>query len=297
MSHKTDLLAEVKGLLGAHSMVRGVDAIAKGHIRLQTNFLYPDGSFVDLFVVTEGALVPARKLSDLGQTMGLLLDVQVKPWLSSKRKALLNDILDLHGVCLGGGALELEVRALSELPQGVVCLGQTCVRVADLIFTKRTTVPPAAEEEIEEVVSELAVGYEVGAELPGRYGELVKVDFLVKKGRGSAVLSLSNQNAYQAHTQAVEIFRKWYDLETRNEQLVTVLDDRFDTYKLDDIERIKERSALVGISDSSGNCSTVRCGGARTGPASGKQQRKGSGRPRARNQKHWQRHVGWPAKE
>ncbi|MGJ8495971.1 DUF1828 domain-containing protein, partial [Glaesserella parasuis] len=97
---------------------------------LETGFLYPDGSSVDVFVVEESALLRTIKLSDLGQTMSWLLDVQVKPWLSKKRQRFVEDALRVHGVHQAGGALELPLASLDGLVEGVVKLGQACVRVA-----------------------------------------------------------------------------------------------------------------------------------------------------------------------
>lgn len=79
---------DVKARVAGHSVIRGVDQLPKGHVRLETAFLYPDGSSVDVFVVETAPLLHTVKLSDLGQTTSWLLDVQVRPWLSKKRQRL-----------------------------------------------------------------------------------------------------------------------------------------------------------------------------------------------------------------
>ncbi len=90
-------LAEVQKLLSGHPLVRSVDQLPKGHVRIETPFMYPDGGSVDVFLVDESPLLPPTKLSDLGQTIAWLADVQVKPWLSKKRRQFLEDALHLRG--------------------------------------------------------------------------------------------------------------------------------------------------------------------------------------------------------
>ena len=83
-------------------------------------------------------------------------------------------------------------------------------------------------------------------------GRIVRVDFLAEgRSTKSAILTLSSGNASQAHVAANEIFRRWYDLDTptRNEQRVTILDDRADVYREDDIQRLRDLSQIVAFSD------------------------------------------------
>ena len=51
--------------------------------------------------------------------------------------------------------------------------------------------------------------------------------------------------------QANEIFRRWFDLDIpeRQEQRVTVFDDTVDVYREDDIQRLKNLSEVVALSD------------------------------------------------
>ena len=81
-------VVEIIARTSGHALIQSVDQIRGSTIRIETAFLYPDGASVDIFVVTEGERSPDLILSDLGQTMSWLLDVQVKPWLSRKRSIL-----------------------------------------------------------------------------------------------------------------------------------------------------------------------------------------------------------------
>lgn len=130
----------IEAQLAGHALVRSVDRPRSGPVRIETAFLYPDGASIDLFVVEAYDPFPTIELSDLGQTMAWLLDVQVKPWLSRKRQAFIDDALRLYGVHQRGAQLvrPLDGR-LDEPIAAIVLLGQACVRVADLVFTKRST--------------------------------------------------------------------------------------------------------------------------------------------------------------
>lgn len=213
-----------------------------------------DQSF-HVFVLENRALFSALRLSDLVCTMECLLDVQVRPWLSKKRQRFVEDALRLYGVRQEGGALELPLSCLDELVAGVVRLGQACVRVADLLYTRRSSFQAPVTEEVEEILAEGELEYETNPELEGRFGNRVRVDFLVRGRRtSSAVLTWSSANTSQAHVQANEIFRRWYDLEipTRREQRVTIFDDRYDVYREDDLRRLRDKSDVLGLSDRTG---------------------------------------------
>jgi hypothetical protein len=246
--------AEVQQLVERHHLVKGVDRLPKGHLRIETGFLYPDGSSIEVFLVeSAGSLFgQSLKLSDLGQTIAWLLDVQVKPWISKKRQAFLEDAIRLYRVNQEGGALEYPLESLEELPQGVVRLAQACLRVADLTFTRRSALQTVFSEEVEEILTDAELRYQPGVELPGRYGHLVRVDFLVQgRGTQSSVLTLASGNSSQAHVQANEVFRRWFDLDSpeRPEQRVTLFDDRQNVYRDDDLQRLQQLSNLLAISD------------------------------------------------
>lgn len=249
-------LQEIDKLVNGHTVIRNIDQVRRGHIRLETAFRYPDGGAVDLFIVEAPTLkrqdFTSRKLSDLGGTQEWLLDVQVKPWLSKKRQAILDDAIRIYGVTQEGGALEIQLQDLNELVDKVVVLGQACIRVADLTYTRRSSLQVPVVEEIEEVLIDAEVPYEPNAELVGRFGRTVRVDILAHGNSiDSAILSLASANSSAAHTQANEIFRRWYDLDIpkRGEQKITVYDDRYDAYKDDDLSRLENISQVVPLSD------------------------------------------------
>ncbi|NOY91026.1 MAG: DUF1828 domain-containing protein [Deltaproteobacteria bacterium] len=243
---------DIKEQTSGHSLVRSVDELPKGHVRIETGFLYPDGSSVDVFVVEASPMFPTLKLSDLGQTTSWLLDLQVRPWLSKKRQRLAEDAIRIYEVRQEGGALEYALSGLDSLVEGIVRLGQACVRVADLTYTRRSSLQGSISEEIEEFLVDSEFEFEPNIELLGRRGVNVRIDFLVHGSRTtSALLALATGNASQAHTVANEIFKRWYDLNipARNEQRVTVFDDQYDVYRAEDLHRLRDLSDVVALSD------------------------------------------------
>jgi hypothetical protein len=238
-------------------MVRSKDVVPKGHLRLETKFLYPDRSSVDLFVINAAQqklmLPPGLPvLSDLGQTTAWLADVQVRPWQSKKRQRLLDDAIYVLGVRQNGGALETEFAPHPfDLEDAIIRLGQACVRVADLSFTRRSSLAVTVTDEVEELISDADLEYQTDVTLAGRYGNVVVVDFLVAgRRRKSAVLTLAGQSTTSAHAMANEVFRKQYDLDTpqRDEQRVTVFDDRVDVYRSEDLDRLRGVCEVVPLS-------------------------------------------------
>lgn len=249
-------LEEAKHQLADRVLVRSVDQVRRGHIRVETGLQYPDGSSIDVFLTHPMPLAPGAqmRLSDLGQTTGWLLDMQIRPWMSKKRTAFIEDVLESLSVKQVGGELVLDLKPSESLLGGVLKLGQACIRVADLMFTRRASLQNAFNEDLEEVLADGELQYQPNAELIGRQQRSVRVDYLVQgRARPSAVLSLSATNAQSAHNLSNEIFRRWYDLDTPDGlhvQHVTVFDDRQrSVFRDEDLHRLGELSIVAPFSE------------------------------------------------
>jgi hypothetical protein len=238
-------------------MVRSVDVLPRGHVRIETGFTYPDGGSVDVFVVKGAKILqtPTALLSDLGQTTDLLLHHDVKPWSSKKRVVQLEDAVGLYGVDVSGGALQKEVANSDEaLQQGIVELGQACLRMSDLLFTKRLQLQTVFSDDVEEFLNDADLEYQTKVDLPGLFAPVL-VDFLVKGRRAtSAVMTLSARIPAAAHVQANEVFRKAHDLATagRVEQRVALIDDvtgATEAYRDEDLRRIQTYATVVPFSE------------------------------------------------
>ena len=249
--------AELLATLPNYCMVRSVDVVPKGHIRIETGFLYPDGASVDVFLVDDlrQPLLSPSRLSDLGQTIGFLLHHDVKPWTSKKRRMQLEEAISLYGVELVGGSLDKRITdTQGSLRDGIILLGQACVRMADMLFTKRLQLQSSFAEDVEEFLADTDLKYEPNVDLKGPFAP-VTVDFLVQgRTTTSAVLTLFSRVPAAAHSQANEVFRKAHDLNAagRPEQRITILDDTVDVsriYRDEDIRRIERYSTILPFSD------------------------------------------------
>lgn len=244
------MIIDARDLTQLSHLVRGVDTVQGGRLlRVRTEFLYPDGSSIDVFVPTESD--GPVTLSDMGQTMSTLLDMQVKPWLSKKRAVLLDDAIEPYGVSQSGAEFRLSVDDPTKVPIGIVRLGQACLRASDLMFTRRSSLQNAFVEDVEEVLSDGELAYEPNVDVEAKEGHLVKVDFRVSGRRStSLILGLAANSSSQSHAASNEVFRKLFDLSARSEQRVTVFDDRRgDIYKEEDIERLKNFSVVLPITE------------------------------------------------
>lgn len=243
--------SDVEKALRDHCMVwaDGVDALPDGKIRLETKFKYPDGGSIELYLV-EDAQTP--RLTDLGETMTWLFHAQVKPWASAKRRTFVEDVLEQHGVTQRGGELLVLVPTIDKLGESLIALGQSCLRISDLIFTKRFSISSPLSDQVESALDDAEFSYEPDVEVEGRFGNKVRLDFLVKgRHRPSGILTLSSTTRSSAHTTANELFSRWYDVEgsTSIDRRLTVFDDSHDWYRSEDLERLEKVSAVVPVSD------------------------------------------------
>lgn len=242
---------QLRAATNGFSLINEVDLLARGHLRIETHLKYPDGTSIEVFLLGKSSPAVGYFLSDLGQTTGWLMTTQVKAWLSKKRQNLLDEIIRSSGVGQQGGAFELRVTDIAQLPMAILRLAQCCSRIADLTFTKRTALQTLAKEEVEEVLADLEFPYETEVEIPTAH-RTVKIDFLVRlPQKTSAILTLSSMNSNSAHTIANEVFSKWYDIRSagRAEQRVTIFDDRRNVYRDDDLQRLSDLSAVLPMSD------------------------------------------------
>ncbi len=107
----------------------------RGHTRVRTPFLYPDGDVVDVFVVERDGRL---EVTDFGEALGWLRLQTVSGRRSPKQTKLVHDICLTLGVELFKGQLVIRCKSPDELAQAVARLGQAAVRVSDLWFTTRT---------------------------------------------------------------------------------------------------------------------------------------------------------------
>lgn len=164
--------------------------------------------------------------------------------------------MEVYGCNLNGSSIELQLNDLTDLPMGIMKLGQACLRTADTIYTKRLRLQNSFNQDVEEFILEVAPEYESGAAIPLRTGNIIKVDFRVHGVRvDTAIQTLASGNAQYAHHRAVDINALWDDLRDLSEwqnagnQCLTIFDDASNVYDPQDIARLERKSTVLPLSD------------------------------------------------
>lgn len=238
------------------SLVKDCTVLTNGTLRLATPFRYPNGSLIDLFIYSEPVLFPHHVISDLGQTAIYLRNLHIDLDSTKKRRQLLEDVCESLNIQKHNSQfiVTLDEGGPEAIPEKMVQLAQACIRISDLSFMQRFPMSSAFKDEVEEFIDTAGVEYEPDASLPGKYGRVVPVDFLVHGKLSSAVKTLSTRNPATAHDLMNEVLRCWIDLSeyAANNQLVTIIDDRDmpikdRMYRKDDLSRIADFSSLLAF--------------------------------------------------
>lgn len=245
-------IQEIKDSIICHNIIKEAELAHKGHVRFETVFKYPDGSNIDVFL-NKNSNEKSLCLTDFGTTIGMLLDLQLKPWLSPNKKKFTDDILETLELKLNGSSIEKSVSSINEIESGIISVAQGCLRFSDLIFTRRSSIQNNFSDIIEDFFADSSLDYEENIDL-GDLKNSIKVDYLIKAQRkkyDSAILTLSTGNSATAHSMSNEIFRKWYDLKSlgRMQDRITIFNDEFDVYKEEDLKRLRDFSTVLPISD------------------------------------------------
>jgi hypothetical protein len=243
---------EIKNWISHFSLVEECDVIRNGMLRMATPFQFANGSKIDIFTGFDTETPDQIVLSDLGTTSAYLLDVNVKPWTTKKRKQIVADICESLGVFQVDGEFKIILRPdqKDEFASAMVRLAQACIRVSDLVMTQRFKAVQLFKEEFEEFLGLSELENEAGFSIVGTMGNPVEIDFKVHgKKIESLVQTLSTANQQSAHTLANESFVRWYDLsEHRKEyQFITVYDSNSDAFKQEDLARLGKASTVFGF--------------------------------------------------
>jgi hypothetical protein len=244
--------SNVKKYAPSISLIEDCDQVS-GALRLLTPFQYPNGAKIDLFLREGQPLFDGYVLTDLGQSTGYLLDVNVKPWATNKRRQIVEDVCrSLDVVCKGGEfQIELDLHEAKDFSQPMMRLVQACIRISDLAFSARLWAAGSFKDELEEFLQgALEVQYETDIIEVGRNREDVKLDFRVHGERmTSLILTLSAASTFSAHNAANEVCIRWLDLGKRkaDQQYITVLDESHEVFKARDLNRIAGLSNVIAF--------------------------------------------------
>lgn len=243
------------GLVQALPLVSGCDRIRNGSLRMSTPFSYPNGEKVDVFLDTTVNLVEERiLLSDNGQT-ALYLKWASISLSTSRKKELVNDILDNSGVRMEGMRLVVSPRSVdrNSLSDAIFRLSQACVRISDLATHQRLRSTNAFRDDVEDFFDANHLRWESDVKLPPVFGKReIRMDFEVNSGNKSSYVNvLAAMNDAAAHASANEIVIKLLDLRASGEivlqQFVTVYNSASTAIRREDIERLSTISSAISF--------------------------------------------------
>ncbi len=205
---------------------------------------YPDGDYVELFVIPED---DGYVLTDLAETTATLASYKFNLKGSQKRFKLFQQILKAHGVHYFQGELRIPFQDESELPQALVRLTQAVVQVSDLLFTMRYGAGTSFREEVEEYLIEHEVRFEPDYSVVGRSGQTYTIDFYVERRKPFLIQTLSSGSSGYAEVVVSKTVRMWYDLRRLDGRYrySSVLDDSTDIWKPSHLEILSDLSEII----------------------------------------------------
>lgn len=246
---------EFQKIAGGVSLIVNCSEIKAGLLRFQTIFKYPDGSSIDLFLRQDPASFTDRfLLTDLGETTAYLLEMNVHPWKTQRRKKLIAGICDTLDIQQSGGELSVPLAAYEpeHLGTSFLRLAQACIRVSDVSMTQTLRTVSAFKEDVEEFLDSTGYPFEVDRMVPGKFGSGVRIDFSVEgPKRVSLLQALSAANDVVGHRVAEDVFTRWYDIPHMKSaaQFITVLDASNSHFPEPDVRRIDDVSNLIDFPD------------------------------------------------
>ena len=241
MPDPCEYIAESMGELFECSPVNGLT-------RIRTPYLYPDGDVIDVFMTNEG--FPAT-LTDFGDTLGWLWTQTVANRRTSRQQRIIKDVCLTHGVELSRGRLMVRVKSPRDLAEGVSRLSQAALRVSDLWFTFRSQTGVSINEEVEEFLVGLDVGFERGERLIGRSGRTWRVDFHTRTAERSALVNvLSTGSKPSARKLAEHTLATWHDLSNYRLgrealRFISLFDDELDVWTPEDLGLVEDVSEVA----------------------------------------------------
>ena len=213
----------------------------EGDVRVQTPLLYPDGGFVEVFVLERDG---QRIVTDHGDAHGWLWMQSPSGKLTPNQRDLVADVCRTLDVELADGQLSLRCDDLATLAESILRLAQAVVRVSDIWFTfrVRSASIPTVADEVEQWLNERRFDFDKGVKRDGQSGRGWTVDYEISaKGCRSLVFVLSGRSRAAARHINEHVVAGCVDLRhlrepERSISLVSLFDDRFDVWRLDDFK-------------------------------------------------------------
>lgn len=216
-----------------------------GRLKIATPYLYPNGDYVDLYLVETPT---GRYLTDLGETMGYLADHNITLERSPKRRKIVEDVLLTQGVERFLGELRVKLTNEDRVAWAIARLGQAMVQISDLVFTLRLSALITFQDEVEDYWIESQIPYEKDRPFIGGSGESYTVDFYIPaRDHPYLIKALSSQSTGYANTLVSRTVRTWHDLLRADGRYgyISLVDDAVDVWQEAWFDQLAEFSTVV----------------------------------------------------
>ena len=217
-------------------------------IHVRTPFLYPDGGFVDVFVVERDG---GFTVTDFGDALGWLGTQSVTSRRSPRQQFLIDDVCQTLGVELYRSQLVLCSVDCVELSEAILRVAQAVVRLSDLWFTLRSQSLQTTADEVSEWFSERRVQHDRRVVQSGRSGRDWTVDYQTQvEDRKSWVFLLTTGSRGAAHRISEHVLAGCVDLShwkssDSNLEFISLFDDTADVWQKEDFQLVEEHSKIA----------------------------------------------------
>jgi hypothetical protein len=241
-------IEEIRSKVNGHCLVTSNDiaVLPRGHVRIGTKLLYPDGSGIDLFVeMGDRQRAHDYTVSDFGRTFSKLAEYQMNVRSPLTRQKIIADMAKPFKVEVVGDRLTVILVSPDDLSDGLIRLGQACISVSGLIFTRHAARQTSLTEEVKSVIENAELDFEIKYPHVGPYDKPIQVDYRVTgPSRTSSILTIGPH-----HSQAADAFNKWSDLQFADigDKFLTIYDDRMGYRRTDDLARLERLSEVISI--------------------------------------------------
>lgn len=216
-------------------------------IRVRTPFLYPDGDYIDVFVLEQDGQI---EVTDHGEALGWLRMQMRNGPLSPKQWRLVDDVCLTLGVERFQGQLVRRAQT-EDVADAVLAVAQAALRVADLWFTTRTRTVESVADEVSDWLLERAIPFERAVAQAGRSGRIWTVDFVTRTPARTAfvfVLATGSRSASRRVTE--HVLAGWVDLNhlrvvQAGLRFVSLFDDTEDVWQEEDFKLLETWSEVV----------------------------------------------------
>ena len=138
---------ELSGIMPTLNRCRIRTLTERGAVCVRTQFMYPDGDIIDVFVEPTDE---TYSVTDYGEALGWLQLQSFSDKLTPNQRVMIEDICMTLGIQFDMG--ELKLTGVDESPLGdtIHRLGQASVRVSDIWLTLRNSAVVDVADEVEQ---------------------------------------------------------------------------------------------------------------------------------------------------